>query len=103
MYSCLPEHVIGNYNQCMGWSADANNRLSAYLFWGAEYWLRRQRDGDPRYLGAFSRVQADECMRCCAELVFARAGLKPAAICGAQRFLFSTRLVLTGARRANQP
>lgn len=24
--------------------------------WGAEYWLARRRDGDPRYLRAFERV-----------------------------------------------
>ena len=30
--------------------------LDAYLFWGAEYWLLRERQGDPRYLRAFSRV-----------------------------------------------
>jgi hypothetical protein len=52
MYSCLPEHVIENYNQCV--SADPG--LWAYLFWGAEYWLLRERQGDPRYLAAFARV-----------------------------------------------
>jgi hypothetical protein len=56
MYSCLPEHVIANYNQCIAWNAEARCRLSGYLFWGAEYWLARQRDGDPRYLRAFERV-----------------------------------------------
>lgn len=56
MYSCLPEHVIGNFNQCMRWSGRARSPLSAYLFWGAEYWLLRARDGDPRYLRAFQRV-----------------------------------------------
>lgn len=56
MYSCLPEHLIENYNQCMGWNRGAPSRISAYLFWGAEYWLLRQRDGDPRYLRAFTRV-----------------------------------------------
>ena len=54
MRSCLPEHVIGNYNQCLSWG-----RISAYLFWGAEYWLLRDRDGDPRYLRAFERVLAE--------------------------------------------
>jgi hypothetical protein len=48
--------VISNYNQCLRWSRESSSRLSAYLFWGAEYWLRRQRDGDPSYLRAFSRV-----------------------------------------------
>ena len=52
MYSCLPEQLIRNYNRCMAWPAN----LSAYLFWGAEYWVRRDEDGDPRYLRAFARV-----------------------------------------------
>lgn len=56
MRSCLPEHVIDNYNQCMGWNDRAPARISAYLFWGAEYWLLRERDGDPSYLRAFERV-----------------------------------------------
>jgi hypothetical protein len=56
MSSCPPERLIENYNQCMRWNRDAPARLSAYLFWGAEYWLLRQRDGDPSYLRAFARV-----------------------------------------------
>jgi hypothetical protein len=52
MASCLPEHVIENYNGCMRWPGP----LEAYLFWGAEYWLARERSGDPRYLAAFARV-----------------------------------------------
>ncbi len=56
MASCLPEHLIENYNQCMSWGKDAPAHLFAYLFWGAEYWLLRHRDGDPRYLRAFARV-----------------------------------------------
>jgi Beta-galactosidase len=52
MASCLPEHVIDNYNRCLRWPC----RLEAYLFWGAEYWLARERAGDPSYLGAFARV-----------------------------------------------
>ncbi len=59
MSSCLPEHVIRNYNRCIDWSRDAGVALGAYLFWGAEYWLRRQRCGDPRYLNAFARVLED--------------------------------------------
>ena len=59
MYSCRPEHLIENYNQCMSWNDGAPTRLSAYLFWGAEYWLARRRDGDPRYLDAFARVLAE--------------------------------------------
>ncbi|HEX4062834.1 MAG TPA: beta-galactosidase [Streptosporangiaceae bacterium] len=51
MYSCLPEHVIANYNDCLELPG-----LWAYLFWGAEYWVLRQRRGDPSYLGAFRRV-----------------------------------------------
>ncbi|GAA5198641.1 hypothetical protein GCM10023322_72460 [Rugosimonospora acidiphila] len=56
MYSCLPEHVIANFNQCVRWSRGAGAVLSAYLFWGAEYWLARSRDGDRRYLEAVDRV-----------------------------------------------
>ena len=56
MWSCLPEHVIGNYNRCIHWSQSSGVTLGAYLFWGAEYWLRRQRSGDQRYLKAFARV-----------------------------------------------
>lgn len=56
MYSCLPEHVIENYSQCMRWNQQRACGLEAYLFWGAEYWLLRDRQGDPRYLRAFVRV-----------------------------------------------
>jgi hypothetical protein len=56
MYSCLPEHVIENYSQCMRWSQQGPWALDAYLFWGAEYWMLRERQGDPRYLRAFARV-----------------------------------------------
>ena len=56
MYSCLPEHVIENYNQCMRMGRGPAPGLWAYLFWGAEYWLLRERRGDPSYLGAFARV-----------------------------------------------
>jgi hypothetical protein len=56
MYSCMPEQVIANYNQCMRWSWHAPADLYAYLFWGAEYWLLRQQSGDARYLQAFARV-----------------------------------------------
>ena len=52
MASCLPEHVIENYNRCLRWPVP----LEAYLFWGAEYWLARERAGDPSYLSAFARV-----------------------------------------------
>jgi hypothetical protein len=52
MFSCPPEDVIANYNQCMGWGQP----LWAYLFWGAEYWVLRQRSGDARYLDAVRRI-----------------------------------------------
>jgi hypothetical protein len=55
MYSCLPEHLITNYNTCMRWSQLATS-LYAYLFWGAEYWILRQQSGDPGYLQAFARI-----------------------------------------------
>lgn len=58
MYSCLPEHVIANYNYWMRWSRQAGVSLYAYLFWGAEYWALRQQSGDPRYLQAFARILA---------------------------------------------
>ena len=56
MFSCPPEDVIGNYNRCLVWARRNGVPLDAYLFWGAEYWLRRQQRGDPRYLDAFMRV-----------------------------------------------
>jgi hypothetical protein len=72
MYSCLPEQVIENYNQCMSWARPSTGRphpediprplfdpaigLYAYLFWGAEYWVLRQKCGDPRYIRAFARI-----------------------------------------------
>lgn len=56
MYSCLPERVIETYNQCMRWNHAAASPLSAYLFWGAEYWVLRKASGDPRYLQAFARI-----------------------------------------------
>jgi hypothetical protein len=56
MYSCLPEHLIDNYNQCTRWNRQARSDAYAYLFWGAEYWMLRQHHGDPRYLRAFARV-----------------------------------------------
>lgn len=59
MRSCLPEHLIENYNQCMHWNHEVPTRISAYLLWGAEYWLVRDRDGDPSYLRAFARLLHD--------------------------------------------
>ena len=31
--------------------------MEGYLFWGAEYWLARERGGDPSYLRAFARAR----------------------------------------------
>ena len=59
MYSCTPELVIENYNRCIGWGHEANHRLDAYIFWGAEYWIKRQRSKDSRYLDAVARVLAE--------------------------------------------
>jgi hypothetical protein len=55
MYSCLPEHLISNYN---GWLSETGPGawLYAYLFWGAEYWLLRKQGGDSSYLRAFARI-----------------------------------------------
>ena len=55
MFSCMPEHIISNYNTCMGWFGE-QNPLYAYLFWGAEYWLLRRQSMDPSYLQAFVRI-----------------------------------------------
>ena len=55
MYSCLPEHVIINYNTCMRWSQQEAD-LYAYLFWGAEYWMLRKQCADSSYLQAFARI-----------------------------------------------
>jgi len=55
MSSCLPEHLISNYNDCLG-GPGAAGALYAYLFWGAEYWLLRQQGGDASYLRAFARL-----------------------------------------------
>jgi len=56
MYSCPPELVIDNYNRCMSWAREADFPLDAYIFWGAEYWILRDRSGDPRYLQAVDRI-----------------------------------------------
>lgn len=58
MFSCLPEHVIENYNAGLQLGSAAPGGLWVYLFWGAEYWLRRREQGDNRYLAAFSRILA---------------------------------------------
>jgi hypothetical protein len=56
MFSCPPEQLIGTYNQCLTWAREAGITLDAYLFWGAEYWLRRAQSGDQAYLRAFARI-----------------------------------------------
>ena len=56
MASCLPEHVIANYNQSVRWAREDSVSLYAYLFWGAEYWAARQRSGDASYTRAFARL-----------------------------------------------
>jgi hypothetical protein len=55
MYSCRPEDLIENYNQCLR----SDPTVWAYLFWGAEYWLLRHHTGDGSYLGAFDRILSD--------------------------------------------
>jgi len=56
MYSCLPEHLISNYNACLSQDAGQAGSLFAYLFWGAEYWMLRKQGGDLSYLQAFERI-----------------------------------------------
>ncbi len=58
MFSCLPEHVIDTYNSAISLGGQVPGGLWAYLFWGAEYWLKRRDQGDGRYLAAFARVLA---------------------------------------------
>ena len=53
--SCPPERVIENYNVCLRWTR-RSRAIGSYLFWGAEYWVKRGLEGDPRYLEAFARV-----------------------------------------------
>ena len=38
--------MIGNYNECLRTSREVPGGLWAHLFWGAEYWLLRQQQGD---------------------------------------------------------
>jgi hypothetical protein len=57
-YSCPPERLILNYNQALGPSGEGP-LVSAYIFWGWEYWLRREASGDRSYLGAIDRVLAE--------------------------------------------
>jgi hypothetical protein len=58
-YSCPPEQVIATYNSSLAAARRSGTPLDAYLFWGAEYWLRRERSGDTDYLGAFGRILAE--------------------------------------------
>jgi hypothetical protein len=57
--SCGPDDLVEHYNRWMRWSREAKGTLDAYLFWGAEYWVRRHLSGDSRYLQAFDRVLAE--------------------------------------------
>ncbi|MGH3409672.1 MAG: hypothetical protein ACRDRJ_45340, partial [Streptosporangiaceae bacterium] len=56
MYSCRPEDLLLNYAGCLVELAALHTVPESYLFWGAEYWLLRDRQGDPSYLRAFARV-----------------------------------------------
>ncbi len=55
MASCLPEHLIANYNACVS-GPGRSAGLYAYLFWGAEYWVMRHKSQDSSYLQAFARL-----------------------------------------------
>jgi hypothetical protein len=41
--------------QCLRW-AGRGGGIDTYLFWGAEYWVMRDLQGDPRYLDAYARI-----------------------------------------------
>ncbi len=55
MFSCPPEQLVRNFNAAIGWSPP-DDPIYAYLFWGAEYWVLREKSGDATYLQAFARV-----------------------------------------------
>ncbi len=55
MFSCRPEHLVLNYNAAMAWSRQ-QSPLYAYLFWGAEYWILRDRSGDSSYREAIAHI-----------------------------------------------
>ncbi len=55
MFSCRPGDTIRNYNAAMGWSDD-ESLLYAYLLWGPEYWVVRDRSGDSSYREAVGRI-----------------------------------------------
>ncbi len=57
-YSCPPERLILNYNRALG-PPGGPPLVLAYLFWGLEYWLRREASGDPSYLAALGRLLAE--------------------------------------------
>jgi hypothetical protein len=54
-FSCPPEQLIRNYNTALTWLPPGDS-LYAYLFWGAEYWILREKSGDPSYLRTFARI-----------------------------------------------
>jgi hypothetical protein len=56
MYSCRPEDLITTYSRLLRLASERRRVLGGYLFWGAEYWLARDRQGDDGYLRAFERV-----------------------------------------------
>jgi hypothetical protein len=56
MYSCRPEDLITTYSRLLKQASEWRQVLGSYLFWGAEYWLARDGQGDPSYLRAFARV-----------------------------------------------
>jgi hypothetical protein len=58
MFSCRPDDAIRNYNTAMAWSGPASP-LYAYLFWGADYWILRERSGNPSYMQAVARILAE--------------------------------------------
>lgn len=57
-YSCSPERMLRSYRDWRRWAHRSGVELGGYLFWGAEYWVMRDRNGDPGYLDAFARVLA---------------------------------------------
>lgn len=53
-HSCTPADMLRTYTY---WADDLRSGLlDAYLFWGAEYWIARDKQGDSRYLRAFARL-----------------------------------------------
>jgi hypothetical protein len=60
MFSCPPDRVIENYNRCIRSARSRGGSFEAYLFWGAEYWVLRERSGDRSYLDAFDRIVSQD-------------------------------------------